>query len=65
MFLYFAGDGNWFLGVNIEQGRIRDFNEGLKIKTAFRKIVDELDLTMVLTPSQSMLSINLYSLLII
>jgi len=49
------GDGNSFLGVNIEQGRVRDFDSDLRIKTAFRKIVDELDLTMILTPSQSVI----------
>lgn len=49
------GDGNSFLGVNIEQGRVRDFNSDLRIKSAFRKIVDELDLTMILCPSQSVI----------
>lgn len=46
------GDGKWFLGVNIEQGRVRDY-DNVKIKSAFRKIVDELNLSMILTPSQS------------
>lgn len=67
------GDGNWFLGVNVEQGRIRDFNahpmgdveapelstpaatSAVKVKTALRQVVDELDLTHILTPSQSII----------
>jgi len=51
---YEQGDGKWFLGVNIEQGRVRDF-DSIKIKAALRKIVDELDLSMILTPSQSII----------
>ena len=67
------GDGKWFLGVNIEQGRVKDFGaravndpeldqssdvgaaSGAKIKSALRKIVDELSLTHILTPSQSII----------
>lgn len=66
------GDGNWFLGVNVEQGRIRDFSatamgdmeadgpepgqsKAVKIKTALRQVVDELGLTHILTPSQSII----------
>lgn len=40
------GDGNWFLGVNVEQGRVK--NDGsVRVKDAFKKIVDELNLPMV------------------
>ena len=46
------GDGKYFLGINVEQGRIKDAN-GVNIKTALSKIVNELDLTMILSPSQS------------
>jgi sulfite reductase (ferredoxin) len=49
------GDGKWFLGVNIEQGRIKDYENGVRIKSALRKIVDELNLAMILTPSQSII----------
>merc|ERR1719421_2150811 len=33
------GDGKWMLGVNVEQGRIKDY-EDAQIKTALRKVVD-------------------------
>ena len=50
------GDGDLFLGVNIEQGRVRD-NMGpdgnIHYKKAFRELVDKHDLTMILSPSQS------------
>ena len=48
------GDGKLFLGINVEQGRIRDIGE-VKIKTALRALVDKFDLPMVLTPSQSII----------
>lgn len=64
---YDQGDGKKFLGINIEQGRIRDYNEhdthmnfmgnlkNLKVRTAVREIVQEFKLTMILTPSQSII----------
>lgn len=48
------GDGKLFLGINIEQGRVKDFN-GVSVKTALKKIVNELDLTMILSPTQSII----------
>eukprot|EP00960_Hanusia_phi_P070629 767352-Hanusia_phi.AAC.6 len=46
------GDGKWFLGVNVEQGRIK--NEGsFKLKTALRKIVDTYGCDIRLTPHQN------------
>jgi sulfite reductase (ferredoxin) len=48
------GDGKWFLGVNIEQGRVKDFPQS-KIRTGIRKVVDELNLPLILTPSQSVI----------
>lgn len=54
------GDGKLFLGINIQQGRVKDYEgtgfdvEGGQIKTALRKIVDEFNLHSVLTSSQSM-----------
>jgi sulfite reductase (ferredoxin) len=48
------GDGKYFLGINIEQGRVKDFSDA-KIKTALRKVVDQFDATMILTPSQSVI----------
>jgi len=48
------GDGKLFLGINVEQGRVKD--EGsFRLKTALRKIVDELNLTMILSPTQSII----------
>jgi sulfite reductase (ferredoxin) len=52
------GDGNLFLGVNIVQGRIKDAN-GAKVKSFLRKIVDEFDLTMILSPTQSIIFRNI------
>jgi len=46
------GDGKLMLGINVEQGRIRD-TPGLAIKTCLRKLVDEYNLPMILTASQS------------
>lgn len=48
------GDGKLFLGVNVEQGRVKDF-PGLSLKTVLRKIVSELNLPLILTPSQSII----------
>ena len=46
------GDGKLMLGVNVEQGRIRDA-PGLSLKTCLRELVDKFDLPMILTASQS------------
>lgn len=48
------GDGKLFLGVNVEQGRVKDDGD-VRIKAAMRKIVDEFDLPHVLTPAQSVI----------
>ena len=52
------GDGKLMLGVNIEQGRIRD-TESAQIKTVLRLLVDRYDLPMILTPSQSIVLRNI------
>jgi len=56
------GDGKLFLGINIEQGRVKDYNKqamqkgkAAKVKKALKKIVEDYQLTMVLTPSQSVI----------
>merc|ERR1711871_15219 len=50
------GDGKYFLGVNIEQGRVKDVEgTSIMIKKGLRKIVDDYDLTMILTPTQSII----------
>lgn len=57
------GDGKLFLGLNIEQGRVRDYQEdpslltlnGVKVKAALKKLVTDYSLPTVLTPSQSII----------
>jgi sulfite reductase (ferredoxin) len=49
------GDGKLFLGLPIDSGRVRDFEDGPKIKTALRKIVDNWNYDLVLSPTQSLL----------
>jgi sulfite reductase (ferredoxin) len=45
------GDGKWFVGISIQNGRIKD--EGpLQLKTALREIVQKFNLPIRLTPSQ-------------
>jgi len=48
------GDGQWFVGVPIENGRVLD-REGLQLKTALREIVQRFNLPMLVTPNQSVL----------
>jgi sulfite reductase (ferredoxin) len=47
-------DGNWFLGVSIENGRIKDDGE-LQLKTALRKVVQKFNLGVRLTPNHNVL----------
>lgn len=46
------GDGKWFVGVNIDNGRIYD-NGTLKLRTALREIVQRFQLPMRITGSQN------------
>lgn len=48
------GDGKLFLGLNIEQGRVKD-QGAVRMKSCMRKLVDEFDLDTVLSPSQSVI----------
>ncbi|MGB3308904.1 MAG: sulfite reductase, ferredoxin dependent [Nodosilinea sp.] len=48
------GDGNWFVGVPVENGRILD-RQGLQLKTALKEIVQRFNLPMLITPNQSVL----------
>ncbi|CAM9234634.1 unnamed protein product [Phaeothamnion confervicola] len=48
------GDGLWFLGVNVVQGRVIDTPEA-QIKSAFREVVDKYGYTLVCTPNQSVI----------
>jgi sulfite reductase (ferredoxin) len=53
------GDGNWMLGINVEQGRVRDTPE-LRLKSGLRKVVDTFHgVDMTLTPSQSIVLRNI------
>lgn len=47
-------DGRWFLGMFVENGRIRDV-EGRKQKRALRQMADRFDVEFRLTPSQNVL----------
>lgn len=47
-------DGNWFLGVSIENGRIKD-DDHIQIKTAFRKLAEVYKVGFRLTPNQNVL----------
>jgi sulfite reductase (ferredoxin) len=46
------GDGKHFVGISIENGRVKDEGE-FKLKSALRKIVETYRLPMILTPSQN------------
>lgn len=46
------GDGKWFVGINVQQGRIVD-RGAVRLKTALRTIASELGLTMLLTAGQN------------
>ncbi|MDX2244476.1 MAG: sulfite reductase, ferredoxin dependent [Leptolyngbyaceae cyanobacterium bins.302] len=48
------GDGKLFLGISIENGRVKD-EGGFQLKTALREIVQTFNLPMRLTPSQNVL----------
>jgi len=53
------GDGKYMLGVNIEQGRVRDTPE-LRLKSGLRAIVDHFPgVDLLLTPSQSVVLRNI------
>ncbi|MEM7479235.1 MAG: NADPH-dependent assimilatory sulfite reductase hemoprotein subunit [Planctomycetota bacterium] len=52
------GDGKWFYGLNVENGRLSD-NENRQWKTAFREICDKLNPGISLTAHQSILFTDL------
>jgi sulfite reductase (ferredoxin) len=52
------GDGRWFRGVWVENGRIRDVG-GLRLRTALRTIVERFRPDVHLTTQQSVLLVNL------
>jgi sulfite reductase (ferredoxin) len=48
------GDGRWFYGLNIENGRIKD-TETMRLKTALREICTNFHVPLRLTPHQSII----------
>jgi sulfite reductase (ferredoxin) len=52
------GDGRWFYGLNIENGRLKD-DESIQLKTALRRIAQELKPGIRLTAHQSILFTDL------
>ncbi len=51
--------GGSFYGVWVRNGRVADFEDGPRYKSAFRKIAEELDPSVILTPNQSLLFADL------
>ncbi|HRT57889.1 MAG TPA: NADPH-dependent assimilatory sulfite reductase hemoprotein subunit [Candidatus Paceibacterota bacterium] len=50
-------DGNWFLGLFIENGRIKD-SDGYRLKTGLRRVIETFLPEVRLTPSQNLLLVN-------
>ena len=51
---YEQGDGNWFFGIGVENGRVKD--EGaFQLKTALREIVSELNVPMFLSANHNII----------
>jgi sulfite reductase (NADPH) hemoprotein beta-component len=51
-------DGNYFLGLYVEAGRIKD-TDTIRLKTALQKIVGQFKLETRLTPSQNLVLVNI------
>jgi sulfite reductase (ferredoxin) len=48
------GDGNWFAGVRVISGRIKDFDALRRVRTGLRTIVEKYRLEVRLTPQQNL-----------
>jgi sulfite reductase (ferredoxin) len=48
------GDGNWFAGVRVISGRIKDFDASGRVRTGLRTIVEKYRLEVRLTPQQNL-----------
>lgn len=48
------GDGKMFLGIHIENGRVKDEGD-FKLKTALRVLVDKYNLSSIMSPTQSII----------
>ncbi|MEX2604904.1 MAG: NADPH-dependent assimilatory sulfite reductase hemoprotein subunit [Gracilimonas sp.] len=51
-------DGKWFLGLSVENGRIKDEGE-LQLKTALRKVVEKYQTEVRMTPNHNVLLTNI------
>lgn len=54
------GDGKWFLGINVENGRIKDEGE-LRVKSAIRTILEKYRMDTRLTPLQAVILCDIAS----
>ncbi len=54
------GDGNWYLGVPVTSGRIRDTYDTHRIRTAFRTIAEIHDLPMILMPTEDVILCDIH-----
>lgn len=52
------GDGNLFLGLLVENGRVKDEGD-FKLRTALRRITDAYEFDMVVTPNQNLILKNI------
>ena len=48
------GDGKLFYGLHVDNGRVKDTEE-LRLKTCLRVLVDKYDLSMIMSPTQSII----------
>ena len=51
-------DGNWFLGLFVENGRIKDAGD-YRLKTALARVISDFQPAIRLTPSQNLLLLNI------
>ena len=49
------GDGNWYIGVPVTSGRIRDTHHEHRVRTAFREIAKIYDKPMILMPTEDVI----------
>ena len=52
------GDGNWFLGISVENGRVKD-DGSLRLRSGLRKIVETVRCDVRITPQQDVLLCNI------
>ena len=52
------GDGHWFYGISVENGRVKDL-DNFRLRSALRLIVEKLQAELRITPMQDLLLCNL------